>query len=369
MSLKRTRKRDIADRIILVFNIVVLIALGLSYLAGYVSPVELWPLAFMAMAYPIILATLAVFLFYWLIRRRWFFYMNLGFLLLKWDYITATAKPFSGNTEAKAGVKVMSYNVRLFDKYNWSENENSGSRIEDFILKEQPDILCIQEFYHQKGNKVNAPHKLLAKSKLKQFHLKKYFAQRENNNDFGIVTLTSYPIVNEGTIVLENSRSALTIFSDLVIKSDTVRVYNLHLQSIHLGMDGYQVLDGLLETQELQDVKESKLVLGLMKRAFLKRAEQADKIAAHIKQSPYPVIVCGDFNDVPTSYAYQTIANNLNDGFSEAGSGLGATYVRVPFFRIDNILFSDDFEASNHVVHQGKFSDHLAVSASLSKKN
>jgi endonuclease/exonuclease/phosphatase family metal-dependent hydrolase len=369
MSEKSIGKRDIADRLMLFLNTLVLGSLLLAYLAGSISPAKFWPLAFVAMSYPIILASLALFMVYWLIRRRWFLFLNLAFLVAKWDYVSATVKPFSSHSEDAIGLKVMSYNVRLFDRYNWTENENTGSKIEDLILKEQPDILCVQEFYHRKKDASKAPNKLLSTSNLKQVHLKNYFAQRQNDNNFGVATLTCYPILHKGTIVLENSRSALTIFTDIIIQNDTVRVYNVHLQSIHLGMEGYQALDELLQTQELENVKEGKLVLNRMKSAFIKRAEQADDIANHIQNSPYPTIVCGDFNDVPYSYTYQTIASTLCDGFSEAGSGLGATYVRVPFFRIDNILYSEEFEAESHTVHAGEFSDHLAVTSTLSRKD
>jgi endonuclease/exonuclease/phosphatase family metal-dependent hydrolase len=353
---------------VLFLNIIVLISLGLAYLAGLVSPQKAWPLAFVAMSYPIILGSTAVFMAYWLIRRRWFLFLNLAFLVLKWDYVSATFKFNTSEVTTYSGINVMTYNVRLFDKYNWSEDKNTRYRARDFIFNQRPNILCIQEYYNRKGDHFRMGDTLLEENGLKHMHLKNYYAQRKSQNDFGIATLTSYPIVNKGTIVLENSRSALTIFTDVFINEDTIRVYNVHLQSIHLGNKGYQVLDEILETQELEDVRESKLVLQHLKEGFRKRAVQADEIAAHIKSSPYPVIVCGDFNDVPTSYTYQRIAKELEDTFSQAGSGLGATYVRVPFFRIDNILYSKDFEAKIHTVHPYQLSDHLAVTAVLNKK-
>jgi len=364
---KRIRKRDILDRIILFLNVVSLIGLSLSYLAGSINPEKFWPLAFMAMAYPILLLIILTLMLYWLIRRRWFLFLNIAFLVLKWDYVSATFKFPGSSVTTTTGINVMTYNVRLFDKYNWSDDKNTRYRARDFIFNQKPNILCIQEFYHRKGDQFRILDTLLADNSLKHVHSKNYFAQRKSQNDFGVATLTSYPIVDKGTIVLENSRSALTIFTDVLIEDDTVRVYNVHLQSIHLGNKGYQVLDELLETQELEDVSESKVVLKRMKHGFVKRAIQADKIAAHIQTSPYPVIVCGDFNDVPTSYAYQRIANGLKDSFSRAGSGLGATYVRVPFFRIDNVLYGNKFKADLHTVHPNELSDHLAVTAVLSK--
>ena len=117
----------------------------------------------------------------------------------------------------------------------------------------------------------------MSHSGLKNIHLKNYFAQRDNKNDFGIATLTSYPILNEGTIVLKNSRRALTLCPAIFVQTDTIRVYNVHLQSIHLGNDGYQALSEILDPEDLKDVQETKLVAGRMKSAFLKRVLRVNR--------------------------------------------------------------------------------------------
>ncbi len=369
MNWKALRKRGLFDRFVLILNIFTLVALLLTYLAAFVSPTHIWQLAFVAMGYPIILAAITIFMLYWLLRRRWFLFLNLAFILLRWSYVSSTVKVFPKSNAEEAGINVMTYNVRLFDKYNWTEEKNAKNRTRKFILDQQPNILCIQEYYNGKGDSNPVIDLNSKRHKLRNMHLKNYYAQRNNKNDFGIATITSYPIVNKGTVVLENSRSALTIYTDLLINQDTIRVYNVHLQSIHLGDKGYRVLDDLMESQELDDVADSKVVLARLKQGFIKRAVQADKIADHIANSPYPVIVCGDFNDVPTSYTYQSIAKLLDDSFAESGAGLGSTFVRVPFFRIDNILYSKEFESSLHTVHPHELSDHLAVSAVLSLKD
>jgi hypothetical protein len=174
-------------------------------------------------------------------------------------------------------------------------------------------------------------------------------------------------VIEKGEVDLDDSHSGLAIYTTMLIGDDTVRVYNIHLQSIHLGKDGYEVIDELMKKQDLEDVNGGKMVLRQMKKGFIKRAEQAEIIAKHISECEYKVIVCGDFNDVPTSFAYQTISKGLEDSFSQAGTGLGSTYVRVPFFRIDNILFSEGFEALEHTVHPYELSDHFAVTTVLNR--
>ncbi len=362
------KQHSFFERFMLFLNVFTILALIASYAGGSISPEQFWPLAFFAMAYPAVLAAMAFFILYWLLKRRWFLFLNIALLLIKWDYVSSTIQfPNSAENEVSdSDIKVMTFNVRLFDKYNWTENAETPKRIIEFVKEQEADILCFQEFYRNKGQDLN----LLGRNQPKGFHLKNYFPQRDNENDFGIVILSKFPMVNKGTIILENSRDALTIFSDLVIGADTIRVYNVHLQSLNLGIKGYQLLDEMVDSQELQEMGESKFLLSRLKRGFIKRAKQADKVADHIAKCPYPVIVCGDFNDVPTSYSRQRISSGLQDSFAEAGSGTGATYVKVPFFRIDNILAYEKFKIRSHKVHDHKVvSDHYPVTASISLRD
>lgn len=106
-----------------------------------------------------------------------------------------------------------------------------------------------------------------------------------------------------------------------------------------------------------------------MKHAFLMRSKQVDAIKEFIDKSPYKVIVCGDFNDSPTSYAYRTISGNLKDAFMEAGSGLGRTYVGpMPSLRIDYILGDESFTFYNYYAKSFPFSDHKMVSCTIKIK-
>jgi len=365
MSEEREKKRPLLERFMRFLNVLAILVLLGAYAGGSISPERFWPLAFVAMAYPIIMATFLLFTLYWIFKRKWFAFLNIALLLIRSDLVFGTIGLSSANSDS-SGIKVMTYNVRLFDKFNWNSDSNSKDRIISFLMKEETDILCIQEYYDV-DEKVRIE---LSENGNQNIHLRNYFAQRENKNDFGIATISRFPMVQKGAIVLENSRSALAIFTDLKIGEDTVRVYNFHLQSIHLGNDGYEILDGLIETQHVGEVSDSKLIGGRLKGGFKKRAIQAEEIAEHIATCTYPIIVCGDFNDVPSSYTYQTIADGLNDSFSKSGKGFGFTYVRVPFFRIDNILYSDDFSSSNHkTFDESTDSDHFAVSTNLNLKD
>ena len=149
---------------------------------------------------------------------------------------------------------------------------------------------------------------------------------------------------------------------------DTVRIYNMHLQSIAFGATDYQYMDDLEKNKQTEDIEHSKSIGKRLKKAFIKRARQADLISESIAASPYPVIVCGDFNDTPASYTYHRIAGNLKDAFVESGNGFGKSYVgKFPSFRIDYILHSKQFKAFDFKTIHEELSDHYPVVTYLEK--
>ena len=180
-----------------------------------------------------------------------------------------------------------------------------------------------------------------------------------------------YPLSNKGSINFEESFNG-AIHADLTLPNgELIRVYSVHLQSTRLGKDVKEVLkkDNLTtinkkETQEKYYRIESKL-----SSAFAMRAAQAEVVAAHIAQSPHPVIVCGDFNDTPLSYSYRIMARKLKDSFAEKGFGIGSTYAgSLPALRIDYILVGKKFEVYTHKVQNKAISDHYAICSDIGFK-
>ena len=144
----------------------------------------------------------------------------------------------------------------------------------------------------------------------------------------------------------------------------------MHLQSISFGDADYKFIEALKENNDTLDADDieiaSKNILRRIKRAFIKRSTQTEKIIAHINSCKYPVIICGDFNDTPFSYTYHSFSEKLQDAFMESGSGIGNTYIgNFPSYRIDYIFHSDDFTSSDFQVLPEELSDHYPVSCNL----
>lgn len=265
----------------------------------------------------------------------------------------------------------MSYNSMLFDLYNWSKNIQSRNIILTTLAEENPDILCLQEFYtSEEVNDFNNIDTLTNLLNAKNSHIE-YTTTLRKLDHWGIATFTKYPIIRKGKIQFNTRTNNICIYTDMIINKDTVRVYNMHLQSISFSKADYKFISEMQDDTTVVEgeMEKSKSILRRIKRAFVKRAIQADIIATHIETCPYKIILCGDFNDTPASYVYRTIRGNLKDAFVESGTGFSQTYAgKFPRFRIDYILHSDDFESKNYHHLTETLTDHYPIVTHISVK-
>lgn len=365
-SLKQKRLSYI-NRFAWFLNMGAVIALLIAYFAPYVSPANFWYIAFFGLAYPVIVIINVLFVFYWLVLLRPRFLISLVAVLAGWTYLQGYLQVNFNDVipdKTKTRFKFMSYNVKLFDLYNWKHSKDTRNGMFDLLKEEAPQILCLQEFYHSdKGDFQNLD--TLLKLQNADYYHTEYTLTLRDKDHWGIATFSAYPIVGKGKITFNTRSNNICIWTDIKIDDDTVRVYNMHLQSIHFGYADNKFLEEVTKanaSEETDEIEASKSILRKLKRAFVKRSEQADKVARHISQSPYPVIVCGDFNDTPSSYVYRTLKNGLEDAFVESGSGLGRTYINFPSFRIDYIFHSSLFKTYNFHTIKENLSDHYPIS-------
>jgi len=266
-------------------------------------------------------------------------------------------------------IHFISYNVRNFDVYNynkdWSFNTTIRDKIIDLIAAESPDIICFQEYFYEKSGEFKTREPVL-KAINGNHHYERFTKSSKKRNYFGLAIFSTYPIVNQGFIELYSKKGNQCIYVDVVKEKDTIRVYNFHLESIGLSNDDFLFRDDMSEAKPLRPAKVSdKIPLRKMMHAAYVRIKQAKIINTHIKKSPYPVIACGDLNDIASSATYKLTRGKLNDSFTKAGSGFGFTHLSLPL-RIDYVFPDKSFRVFRHKVIKQKLSDHYPVSVRLS---
>lgn len=344
-------------------NILISLLLLCSYLAIWIPPSKFYWFALLANGYPFLLLVNLLFAFLWLYRRKRYFYLSLVVMLLGGAHLfNLVGFNWFGNAPSSESLQVMSYNVRYFNATalsNKKELEQAQEKILQTIEAQTIDIFCGQEFsgktaiYNQ-----NASQFLKNKMGLKhQFQ----------GGGSSLSIFSKYPILKKGTIDFPNSYNG-AIYADLKYKNSTIRVYCFHLQSIGLGSDEHEIFDeeNLSTLAQNATQKKYQRINSKLKEAFLQREEQANFIAQHIRNSPHPVLVCGDMNDTPSSYAYGQLSQNLTDAFREKGSGLGSTYAGLlPFLRIDYIFTSPGNQVETFEVLSNSTSDHYPIYAHI----
>lgn len=367
--------RLLTRKFLFIINIIVVVGFLLACLGSSVGPGRFWPLSFLGLAFPYILVVVLAFFLFWLIFHTRYSLVSLGTMILGWKSIAALfafhpfAAPFT--TEKNRAMTVMSYNVRYFKDFDFSPARNAALRqkILDLIKKQQPDILCLQEFYTSENPNDNDNKADLS------FELGlpyRFFSSDHNyeNNHSGVILFSKYPIIHKEKIkLLDDDSGESAIYADVVTHpGDTIRIFTLHLQSIYLS---HKDLTGIKKVKMQEDTgfAASRVILGKLRKAFVKRGRQAETMASEIKKSPYPVIVCGDFNDTPNSYAYFKIRGSLQDAFLKKGFGLGRTYSGIsPTLRIDYIFASADFTIHSFKSVKRALSDHYPIMTEISRK-
>jgi endonuclease/exonuclease/phosphatase family metal-dependent hydrolase len=361
-------------------NLALAFLLLLCYLSVYVSPKFFWQLAFLGLAYPYILFINIIAVVFWIIFRKKEFLISLVVIALGWNFMarilqvpfhfhkTREAESISLNYSPPVQLKVLSYNVRAFNLYNWANDPEAESKILELLRTQKADVICLQEFFTREKGEINRKELMRMLSGTPFNHIYN-FPSEDMDYRHGIVIFSIYPILNKGILLFGNT-SNLSIYADILVNKDTFRIYNNHLQSIHFIKRNYDFMDTLKFKYTNRQVGEIRDISVRLRDAFIKRAMQVDMIGDHIKNCPYPVILCGDFNDTPVSYTYQRLSRNLDDAFIESGKGFGNTYKGIfPSFRIDYILYSRKFRCSGFATLKRNFSDHFPLVARLIFKN
>ncbi len=350
-------------------NIFIAIIFLLGCYASWFNPQQYWFVGLFTLASIYLLIVLIGFIVFWLFAKRIWMLVSIISIALAWKPIGQLVKiippPQFEIAKQKNALRIMSWNVEHFDILEHKKHPERKFEMLDLINKYEPDIACFQEMV---GTEKDSSAINYIPAFQKYLGFKKYYFSYAARNDFdskhsfGILIFSKYPMINTQTITNEKQNYNETFqYADILKNEDTIRVFNIHLQSLKFSKANLQYIKDA-ETEQDINLEASKNIISKFKTGFIKRASQSEKIKTEINRSPYPVIVCGDFNDVPNSYAYHTIGNNMHNAFSEKGFGVGRTFSGIsPTLRIDNIFTDKVFNIVQYTCIQKKLSDHFPI--------
>lgn len=337
------KKLNLINKVVFLLNTFAAAILLLSYVLPFVPPKSFGVLSVLSLAVPFLILVNIIFFTYWIIKLKKqlllsFMVLLVGYLLFGSLYKFSTHKV----SDSANSLSIMNYNVRLFNIYNWISEEHVETKIATLIKTQSPDVLSLQEYH---------PHENIDLSNFKY----KFEKLSGSKTKYGQAIFSQYPIVNSGSVDFPNT-SNNAIFVDIVKVEDTIRIYNVHLESMRI--------DANVENLKTED---SERLLKRMSSTFKMQQSQTELFLQHKNQCKYKVIISGDFNNTEFSYAYKNIKADLNDAFKDAGSGFGSTY-NFKFFpiRIDFILTDKSFSTKTFATFKEEFSDHYPIMANVS---
>jgi endonuclease/exonuclease/phosphatase family metal-dependent hydrolase len=339
-----------AAAMFLTLQVVVSVFTLVGLFGGNVTPVGNTARAMCVYILPILIAANIVLMLYWIIRRKWLFLAIPVLTVACCIPYIGTYYQFSLENPQKNtqnGLKIASYNVAMFKR------ETSGFMAQDILAemrRQKVDILCMQEYNEISGDQKNSES------------YKEYFPyQQVGRSD--MVIFSRYPITGSKTILFEETNNS-AMWADINVNGKEFRVFNVHLETT--GINGTLHRASKTMFQQHQEVDKSRLmnaILGNYTLGLMFRSGQAITIANEKRESEKPTILCGDFNDVPYSFVYNTVKGDMVDGFKECGAGWMYTYrgMKNKPVRIDYIFHDESIKGLAYYKTDLTYSDHFPV--------
>lgn len=364
-------------------NLVVILLFLLSCLTPHLDPARWWFTGFLGLLFPFLLAALLGFFLFWLFIRPRKSLFSLAALLIGFQNISTTLalrqpSPFPVKKDS-SHLRIMSWNIRYFVPFEIAKFKSDAETSIPDLLEEirtyQPDIICFQEFFNNGEDKGKDAIEIFSHEMGYPFV---YFSRDQihwRTLVSGTAIFSKYPIVRSSKISFPDDISEgmeSTLIAEIAKGTDTFRVATFHLQSFRFMPRDYQGF-GKIKAQQDTGLSESRKIFRKMRNTFYLHGKQSDYILSNIPGSPYPLVLTGDLNDVPNSYAYLTMRGNLKDAFLEKGSGIGKTYTspnsrflgKLPTLRIDYIFADPGFEVMGFHRIVKPISDHYGLVADL----
>lgn len=365
MSLKNKR----VQLFFLTAYILVVFVYLLTCLIPFLNPGKFWFIALLGMGFPLLLLLIIICAIISGLKRSKWFFLSLAALLLSWQQIGALISfhlkvSFSPITSDNS-LRVLSWNVSSWTETNFGADklDQTGLRnlMIDAIQMQSADVLCFQEYFESFAPELYPSNTAVFKKMGYNYYYFTPVLKTYNGGiQSGLCIFSRYPIQDTAFKKTGNGNSEGMSMADIQFNGRLIRIINTHLESPRLKKQEYS---------PLEEVHESRTVLGKIKRAYSLRSQQADAVRASIDSSKYPTIVCGDFNDVPNSYSYFTIKGNLQDAFLKKGAGIGRTFQFIsPTLRIDFLFADKSLKIDQFTKLDYKYSDHYPQLMDVSLK-
>ncbi|GAO42045.1 endonuclease/exonuclease/phosphatase family protein [Flavihumibacter petaseus] len=369
--------RAFTKKLFIIVTIGVTVLFLLSCLAWWVEPARFWWIALLGVGFAFFFfAMLSLMVFWMAIRSKWFF---LPFFALLAGYRPINAffaiHPLAEKRMVKkqGTLRIMQWNVARFDEMNHRPKSGKSKRRQmlEYISRLNPDIICMQEFLESNDTNVlyrNVPY---FRDSLGYPYFSYAMDHRRTDGvyEHGIVIFSRFPITNTVRRKFGGPKSEKAdesyITADIKVNGQMIRVLTTHLQSLLFTRREFQSVEEIKRGAD-GSIGKSKGIFKKFRHAYGFRQEQALKIRKALDESPFPEIVCGDFNDVPNSYVYHTVRGERKDVWSARGFGIGRTFSSLsPTLRIDYIFADPAFKVAQVLNPHPALSDHYPVIADL----
>jgi len=354
-------------------NIVAMILLILSINAPKIAPSSNIFVAYLGLGFPFLLLLNIGYLVLWIISFRWKYIILQVIVLAMCSSTIFTYIAVNPKTKdiPENSIKFMSYNVRGFDWLTGQEARENP--VLQYIANSGADIICLQEFAvdDKRGrNRMISLREFDDIMKDYPYRTVVRLGPENEPNIYGLACYSKYPILKQARLPISSAFNGSAMY-EIRVGKRKITVVNNHLESNRITAEDKALYKELVLTRRQDKLNDmAQVIQNRMEPAFKTRERQADIIASCIRQQineTYAMIVCGDFNDPPISYAYQTIKGDFIDSFKATGKGLGITYNADGFwFRIDYIMHSRNIKSYNCTVDKVNYSDHYPIYSYIS---
>ena len=369
-----TSLRKFTRRLFILLNIGVGFLFLLSCCNAFLHPDKWWLIALLAFLFPLFLLLLLVFLIFWIFACARYAMISLVCLLVGWQNIHAffgfSVAKNDFNLKDSGSIRIMTWNVRRWDEFSTKKTGASGHRLPmlELVGKQNADLLCLQEFYEPADTTKSNIRYIRNQLNFPYFFFSRDFHNHSNRYETGVIIFSKYPIIASSQAYFNTDpllKTESLIAADINVNGQVFRIFTTHLQSVLFKPKDFRNVE-ILRNAEDSMLQASRSLAKKLKNALGLRGHQADMVRKQLDQSPYPLVICGDFNDVPNSYTYFHIRGNLQDAFIKKCFGIGRSYIHIsPTLRIDYILPSREFTVIQTKKLSSPFSDHHAILTDL----